>query len=263
LFRAEYFYHLQDIHPETTNIVIPVNRYALSFFRYIDNVTIRNAKCVIAISEEMERFIRGRSGTKAPIILLDNPALQFNITKKPSQNKDFVFGGNFGRLQRIPLLISGISRYLDEGGSSKFTLFGGGVYSPEIQELAEKFEAVEYLGKVPAKEAAEITSQHRWAILPIEDKITKLGFPSKSSSYIFSGCNILAVCGVDTSVSRWVKKNNLGLVIEPLEDSLVACFFKLETEIWPTLSASPELCERLDISYFVNRLIQTCEIAID
>jgi glycosyltransferase involved in cell wall biosynthesis len=260
IFKADYFYHLQDIHPEAANIVMPINRFVLSFLRYLDNLTMKNAKCLITISEDMQNFIYNRSGSETPIALLDNPAIDLGLTNTVNRDRDFIFIGNLGRLQRIPLLITSIKRYLEKNGSSNFTFVGGGVYSSQIQDLAQKFDAVEYLGKVSAQEAAEITSIHRWAILSINDEVTPLAFPSKSSSYVFSGCKILALCGNDTSVARWTVKHNLGLVALPNENSLVSCFFRLETEKWTKPNVSSELRKRLDINFFVNRLIQFCEL---
>ena len=263
LFKAEYFYHIQDIHPEATNIVMLINKLSLFFLRYIDNVTIRYAKCLITISKEMKDFIRTRSGTKAPIILLDNPALQVKLINKLHRKKDFVFCGNLGRLQHIPLLIAVINRYLEEGGNSSFTFIGSGVYSSLVERLAKKFNSVEYLGKVCAEEATIIVSNHRWALLSIQEEATNLAFPSKSSTYVMSGCNILAISGIDTSISKWITKNNLGIVSEPHEKKLVDCFFRLENEVWPALIATPKLQKKLNIDYFVNKLLHLCEIAVD
>ena len=46
---------------------------------------------------------------------------------------------------------------------------------------------VEYLGIISATDAAELINQHCWALLPIDDEVTKYAFPSKSSVYALSG----------------------------------------------------------------------------
>ena len=211
LFRADYYYHLQDIHPEAANIVIPLNRQVFNVLRSMDNFTMRNATALITLSTDMRDFIVERSGTKVPIYLLDNASFYEEPTDSGDRIGDIVFCGNAGRLQLIPLLMTAIRSYLKQGGKLRFTFVGGGLYASTIQELAETCEEVEYLGYLPAAEAAEIVNQHRWALLPIADEVTRYAFPSKSSGYALSGAGVLAVCGEQTSVARWVKEHQVGI----------------------------------------------------
>jgi len=87
---------------------------------------------------------------------------------------------------------------------------------------------VRYDGLVSATEAAQLNADYEWALLPIEDDVTRYAFPSKSSSYVFSGAFILAVCGEHTSVARWVISCRLGAVVEPNTAALVGAFQKIE-----------------------------------
>ena len=43
LFGASYTYHLQDIHPEATNVVMPVNRVLFRILRWMDGAVMRRA----------------------------------------------------------------------------------------------------------------------------------------------------------------------------------------------------------------------------
>ncbi|NRP95489.1 putative glycosyl transferase [Marinobacterium sp. xm-g-59] len=262
-FRADYYYHLQDIHPETANIVIPLNRQVLRVLRWMDNITIRNATALITLSTDMRDFILQRSGTKAPIHLLDNAALYVDSAGNDVKTGDIVFCGNAGRLQRIPLLMTAIRAYSQQGGKLRFTFVGGGLYLPQIVELAQAYDNVEYLGYLPAAEAAAIVKQHRWALLPIDDEVTQYAFPSKSSSYVLSGCGIMAICSSDTSVARWVAQENLGITCEPENEKLVQCFRYIERLDVQTFRANSALLKRLEISTFVDRLMLLCEVESD
>lgn len=254
LFNADYVYHLQDIHPEAANIVVPVNRMLFRLLAVIDNYTLRNANAVITLSENMAAHIRERSGTSSPVYLLDNPS--FEVVPVPLQQRTggIVFCGNAGRLQRIPLLMGAIREYLRMGGQLRFTFAGGGLYAPALTELANACERVDYLGVVPATEAAELVNQHRWALLPIDDEVTRYAFPSKSSGYALSGAGILAVCGSDTSVARWVEEHGAGKVCNPEHDSLVQCFFELEKQASERFEVSENLKARLQIPFFAEQL---------
>lgn len=256
LFRAQYYYHLQDIHPEAANIILPLNQLIFDGLRAVDNLTIRNATGLITLSDDMKQYILQCSGTKVPVTLLDNPSHYVERLGRPNRDQDVVFCGNAGRLQRIPLLMTAIREYLNHGGKLKFTFVGAGIYSSQIQELADTYTAVCYLGYRPAEDAARIVSNHQWALLPIDDEVTRYAFPSKSSSYVISGTSILAICGGHTSVARWVKENHLGITCEPEKDLLVACFQSLEARYNEIHSASDELLQKLEIRYFVERLFE-------
>jgi hypothetical protein len=254
LFNANYVYHLQDIHPEAVNIVVPLNGLVLRMLKGIDNYTLRHAKVIITLSEDMKAYIQQRSDTRSPIYLLDNPSFEVTPVPMAQRTKDIVFCGNAGRLQRIPLLMTAIREYLQKGGNLWFTFAGGGVYAQDVKALADAHEQVDYLGFIPATEAAELVNNHRWALLPIDDEVTKYAFPSKSSGYALSGSGVIAVCGAQTSVARWVQKLKVGVVCDADHDALVNCFFLLEQREGESFTVVDEIRERLQISYFAQRL---------
>ena len=102
---------------------------------------------------------------------------------------------------------------------------------PELWKiLQEKYVNVTYKGLISASEAAQLSADYEWALLPIEDDVTKFAFPSKSSSYVFAGAKIVAVCGCNTSVAEWVTTNSVGVVVEPCVDSLCQFFFAIERD---------------------------------
>lgn len=260
LFRAKFYYHLQDIHPEAANIAVSLNHYLFNVLRRVDNFTMRKATLLITLSEDMRQFIQQRSGTTRSIHLLDNPAFRVDAHSLGDRPKDIVFCGNAGRLQRIPLLLIAIRTYLKCGGMLNFTFVGAGIYATQIEELADEYEQVMYLGYLPAAQAADTVNHHRWALLPIEDEVTCYAFPSKSSSYVRSGCGILAICGEKTGVARWVREERVGISCEPNHDALVSCLQSLEGMDDINFSADDSLLTRLEIGYFVDRLLNICDL---
>lgn len=254
IFGARYMYHLQDIHPEAANIVAPIKGPLFRILQSIDNYTLRHAETIITLSDDMKNYIRQRSESSVPISLLDNPSFEVDPVPLDQRTKDIVFCGNAGRLQRIPLLLGAIRDYLQQGGELSFTFAGGGVYAQEVQALADCYEKVEYLGVIPATEAAELVNQHRWALLPIDDEVTRYAFPSKSSGYALSGAVVLAVCGEDTSVARWVTQNNVGIVLPPNQTAIVDGFFGLEKQIFKSHLMDEEARRKLLIPHFASEL---------
>lgn len=229
IFRAQYVYHLQDIHPEAANVVLAVRPVAYRFLRGIDSLTMRNASLLITITEGMAQEIKHRSGTLAPVRILSNPSVSFDGVVLPeSKRLGFAFCGNAGRLQRIPLLVEAIEQYCAGGGRLPFVFAGAGVFSDRLRQLAYKHKNVTYLGLVSPLEAAQLNADYQWALLPIEDEVTRFAFPSKSSSYVFSGALVVAICGEATSVAKWVLSNNLGRVLNPTVDEICQFFWAVE-----------------------------------
>ncbi|WP_296990625.1 glycosyltransferase [Thalassospira sp. UBA1131] len=230
LFRASYVYHVQDIHPEATGIVFSklkktYLRYLYRFFRYLDGLVVKNAAKIITLTPEMANSLTKRGEISLlSITYINNPAAPLPF--KPVDLKyDYSFVGNAGRLQRIPLLISAIRQYLQDGGNKKFAFAGAGVMSKDLRRLSDEFpDNVEYFGKVPVEKAAQITLASQWAMLPIEDEVCLYAFPSKASTYAVSGKSIVAICGFTTSVGQWVRKHNLGLVVNPDVSALMDFF---------------------------------------
>jgi len=257
-FKAKFVYHLQDIHPEAANVVISVHPFVYRMLKWVDALVMRRATAMITITEEMADEIVDRSRTQRPIHVIPNPAVSFDNIRYPDKRvRGFSFCGNAGRLQRIPLLLRAIKDYLDSGGSLLFVFAGGGIYAPDIQALADQYDQVCYRGLVSATEAAQISCDHEWALLPIEDEVTRFAFPSKSSSYAFAGSAVLAICGEETSVSRWVLDNKVGVVVKPDVAEIVSAFFMIENLdcISGDYSSKREvLKEELSFDSFLTRL---------
>ena len=184
-FGAEYVYHVQDIHPEATNVILPVNKWIYKFLLKMDALSMRRAKRLITITDQMAKEIRLRSRTRTDVNVLANPAVSFNgvDTSKP-KTLGFSFCGNAGRLQRIPLVLGAIETYFQRGGSLDFTFAGGGVYATHLKDFSERFSNFYYRGLVSSTEAAQINVHYTGALLPIEDELTRFSFPSKSSSSV-------------------------------------------------------------------------------
>lgn len=255
LFKAKYIYHLQDIHPESANIVIPLNPFLYRILRGIDSMVMRHAESLITLSDAMKQVIIERSNTQSPIYLVDNPALVPETGGDVKRSPGLVFCGNAGRLQRIPLLLESIKTYYEKGGRLPFVFAGGGLYSKDIQALANEYDGVSYLGILPANEAQALNFQYEWALLPIEDDVTKYAFPSKTSSYIVSGTSILSICSKQTSVAKWVEGHKYGINVEPDLEGVVKVFFAIESHsIQPVQFDNQHVKSALSIEFFIQTL---------
>ena len=228
IMNYKYIYHLQDIHPEASNIFIKMNKILFNLLKKIDNFTMRHAKLLITLNEEMKIEIINRLKTQKEIAIVQNPSVPININLSIQKKRGFSFTGNLGRFQRVPLLINAINQYKKEGGCLEFIFAGGGIYSDEIFKLSKNNALVTHYGLVSSDQAVSISIEREWALLPIEDEITRFAFPSKISSYVNSGAKILAICGENTTVAKWIQSNRVGISIAPSLDKIVESFFNIE-----------------------------------
>lgn len=258
VFNSSYVYHLQDIHPEAANVVISINKIIYRILRWMDSAVMRNAEKLITITDEMAHEIHKRSRTRVNVHVVNNPAVSFSdVDLSRTKRRGFSFCGNAGRLQRIPLLISSIQRYLDNGGQLDFAFAGGGVYANNLVQLSLLYPQVEYFGLISPRAAAQLNTDYAWALLPIDDDVTRFAFPSKSSSYVFSGAYILAVCGENTSVAQLVTEHRLGLCVEPAVDAVADIFHRIEnSEIDFSMldTDRSSLKSQLDFDHFITQL---------
>jgi hypothetical protein len=77
LFKAKLIYHIQDIHPEATNMIIKLNSLIFNLLKKIDIFTMKNADLLITITKEMKTEVLNRANTKKKILLMDNPSISF------------------------------------------------------------------------------------------------------------------------------------------------------------------------------------------
>jgi len=257
IMNIKYTYHLQDIHPEATNTIKKLNLNLLKFLKKIDNFSIRNANSLITLNEEMKEVIINRSNTKNKISIIQNPSIILNSIKDIKKKRGFSFTGNLGRPQLVNMLIEAINEYEKKGGVLKFVFAGGGIFSKEILKLSKINSLVTYHGIVSAIEADKIVSEYEWALLPIEDEITRYAFPSKISTYVCSGAKILSICSDNTSVAKWIKSKKVGITANPNVEEIIEFFFKIEKNIVDTSfvdSDRKELIKIFQMDTFVKKI---------
>lgn len=255
---SQYIYHVQDIHPEAARLIAPINGVVYRFLCYLDSISLRNASLIVTLTEEMKTSIRCREGEFPPIRLLRNPANSTEVNKSVKKiENQVVYTGGLGRFQNISLLIDSIEFYLELGGKLSFSFCGDGVYAAKLLALSKKYSSVEYLGLIRPSEAALLVSKHNWALLPIDDRVTKYAFPCKTSTYLVSGCNILAISSKGEAVANWVIENKVGFAVEPTVKDIVAGFIKLEGCVNKPLDLSSfKFKSSLSMKSFSDSIIQ-------
>ena len=75
----KYIYHLQDIHPEASNVVVKINKSLLNLLKKMENFTITRSSMLITLNEEMKMQILNRLNIQKEITIIENPSIPFDI----------------------------------------------------------------------------------------------------------------------------------------------------------------------------------------
>ena len=227
LFRKEYVYHVQDIHPEATSLLIKLPRFIFSALQSIDTWVLNGASKIVTLTDDMRKTLLKRGVNKNNIILLENPSL---VYKGGLENKvnGIVFSGNAGRLQLMDIVLAAIEEYIQQGGRLLFCFVGSGVYKGRLQELSDQYETFSYRGYVDGNTALKIASGYRWALLPIMPEVLSYAYPSKIPAYISAGCEVISITNGESSLAKWVEESGMGHNIEPSVSMLLNYLKSLE-----------------------------------
>lgn len=220
LFKIKYIYHLQDIHPEATRLVINIPVYLHKILVKIDNIIIKNAYKVITLNDDMALIIDNRLGEKKDIYKLAN-ASQYPEEYSLKNKGTIIFAGNAGRFQNIKLLVQAIDEYLKRGGNLKFIFIGSGIFYSLIESLGEKHVNVSVKKYMCSKDVIEIMKTCEWGLLPIDKDIIRYAFPSKSSAYIATRLKIFGICPKNSSMENWIKTKNNGIYCEANKSEII------------------------------------------
>lgn len=227
LFKKTFIYHIQDIHPEAGSLFAKFPKWVVELLIKVDNYVLNSATALLTITDEMRDSIVRRGVACSKVELIDNPAL---ITKVTTRKKisGFVFCGNAGRLQILDILLPAIEAYLKAGGALHFCFVGSGVYWSELERLDCSYDLFQYRGYVAPELAQEITGKFEWALLPIDSRVLKYAFPSKTPTYVSAGCKILSISSSGSPLANMIELGGFGLNVEPNVHSITNVFHRIE-----------------------------------
>ena len=223
LVGTKFVYHLQDIHPEISEISggflgkpIPSR-----FLRWLDNQTLKRSAAIVVLSSDMASTLQSRDINPLPICVInnmaltafdnvsDNPPVQY---RKPVGNKRIVYAGNMGRFQNLEPIVEGISQVLDKFPNLDLLLLGDGVLLSTLKARWEGNPQVVFCPFLPYPVAKQLISESDIGLVSLSTGICKVAFPSKIVSYLDLGVPVLAVVEPDSFLARDLTDRNFGRV---------------------------------------------------
>lgn len=218
---SRFIYHCMDVHPEIGRLSGEFRQPLLfNLLQKIDSWSCRQANPVVVLSDDMRDAISSRpnvEGVRCKVINnfslpeeSQNEVLPFEIQ---SNKFTLLFAGNIGRFQGLDVLIDAFGR-IKERSDIELILMGEGAARNNLEKKALELGAnVRFVGHHAVAVAKKAMQQVSAGFISLIPEVSKYAYPSKTMTYLEQGCPILAALDKNSSLSRDIVSNNVGVVV--------------------------------------------------
>ncbi|WP_112323557.1 glycosyltransferase family 4 protein [Oceanibium sediminis] len=233
---AQFVYHMQDIHPEVSEISGGLlGRQPLAgLLRWLDNQSLRRAAAIVVLSEDMADTLQARMARKLPIHVINNfqlPSFEDDIPPprdlaKPKGITRIIFAGNLGRFQNLPRLVEGVLGACPPGAPREVLLLGDGAAVPELRQRFGDHPNLRFAPFLPYAQARVLIAEADVGLVSLTPGIYRVAYPSKMLTYLGLGVPVLALVEAQSALARTLHDAALGKV--PASDAPDAIAAALE-----------------------------------
>lgn len=232
-YNIPYITHIQDIYPESYMNKIPsiFRRIVFKFLMPIDRYSLRKAKSIIVISDNMKaHLMKTRNIEKDKMVVVPNwqDESEFVNYQKlhPYKENDvftFMYLGNIGPVAGVDLLINSFVKA--QIVNSRLKIAGSGSMKEKLQEKVQTLGQIHIeFWDVPSGKVPETQSLADVMLLPVKKGAAMSSIPSKLPAYMFSSKPIIGCLDDNSDTSRAIIDSKCGWTCEPEnEDSLIKC----------------------------------------
>ena len=161
----------------------------------------------------------------------------------PSGKTVFMYGGNLGRPQGIPLLIDCLKK-LENHEKAYFLIVGGGTEAPKLEAYIASSKAgnIKYIPTLPKTDFENLTAACDVGMIFLDHCFTIPNFPSRLLSYMQAGLPVLSAADPNTDIGDVIEANGFGWKCESNDPDAFAT--KVEAALDSDLAALGEMSRR-------------------
>lgn len=128
----------------------------------------------------------------------------------PADRLLMIYGGNLGKPQGIPFLISCLRKQLSD--NFHFLIVGDGTEYPLLERFIreERPQNVSLLRKLPTQEFDRLVAAADVGMIVLDHRFTIPNFPSRLLSYLEAGIPVLAMTDTATDIGQVITENGFG-----------------------------------------------------
>ncbi len=230
---ARFVYHMQDIHPEVSEIAGGAMGWAplATLFRAMDNATLSRADCVVTLSQDMADTLRDRGVPIRDLRLIPNPSLDDVDVIPPPLNPAWtkapgkirvIFAGNLGRFQNLALLADGVGRLFPNCPDLELLFLGDGVALPSLKARWGDHPQVRFLPQVPVGTARVLMAEADVGLVSLLPGMFRVASPSKVQTYAALGVKVLALVEPESRMAQELEARGGGVATRTLTPEGVA-----------------------------------------
>ncbi|MGG7646083.1 glycosyltransferase family 4 protein [Rhodovulum sp. YNF3179] len=220
---ARFVYHMQDIHPEVSQISGHVlgKRLPARISLALDNQTLRRSAAIVVLSEDMAATLGARGLGALPIRVINNFSLSADTAQshvppesleKPGGVRRLIFAGNLGRFQNLAALTEGISRLFGRYPDLELMFLGDGSAKAALERDWGGHPQVKFAPFLPFSQAQELIRTADVGLVALAPGIYRVAYPSKLLTYAQLGVAVLALVEPESALARDIRERGLGVV---------------------------------------------------
>jgi len=124
-----------------------------------------------------------------------------------------LYTGNMGHGHDFDTMINAAQRLGDEDAPTQFTITGGGVRLPAVQQEVQQRELtnVEFLGYVPIEELRHLQATANCSLITLRDDMLGVMSPSKLHASLAMGLPIIYVGPAGSNVDEAIREYGCGV----------------------------------------------------
>lgn len=240
---CKYLYHCQDIYPEIAQASGMMKKNLLSkLVSRIDRRNCRRAEAVVTLSEDMVQTLSDRGLSRDNMHVINNFVIdRFDsaVEVDAAFQKDpgvfrVLFAGNLGRFQHLDeVLKSAIS--LKDIADIHFFFVGAGVLETRLKNLAKEAgvldQTVFFRPFQPLQRIMRVIHDSDLAIVSLSPHVIRCAYPSKTMTYLESGCRILGLLEPESQLAQLIENRRLGSISKGLSADEIADAIRNEYEL--------------------------------
>ena len=240
---AEFLYHMQDLHPEISNIS-DGKITQTKIFKILHKLDIRalnRTTKAIVISPDMADVLKDRGAKPEEIKVIRNFALGDERAQEFLSAKDktrtgpmrFVFAGNIGLYQNLGSLVDAFAKLNPE--DVQLVIVGEGRAKAGLIDQVEKqnIANVEFHDHMSTEAVFEFLCHQDVGVVCLSPGLYKYAFPSKIWTYIAADLPMLGLVEDDSNLKSFLDEHQLGMSLpwESSPDQLAKTISKLSQDV--------------------------------
>lgn len=238
LIGASFVYHVQDIHPEVSEISggLMARWPFAAAMRWLDNQSLRRSAAIIVLSQDMADTLAARGLGPLPLHIINNFELDsFGPAEPPppglrkrAGKRRVIFAGNLGRFQSLPLLAEGVALLFDSRPELELFFLGDGAALAELQARWAGHPQVVFGPFLPFRQARELIQEADVGLVALMPGVYRVAYPSKVATYLSLGLPVLALVEPGSNLARELMNKGHGRVpSKPTPQAIATCLSEL------------------------------------